>query len=100
MPAVARIGDANADHCSPMVQAAGSGNVFCNGRGISRSGDANTPHDLPGSPCPGHDTPRGFLIGTGTNLEQNIFCKKLARTVKNTTFGNHTQTYVRAYVKH
>jgi len=64
MPAVARIGDANADHCSPMVQAAGSGNVFCNGRGISRSGDANTPHDLPGSPCPGHDTPIGSGSGS------------------------------------
>ena len=54
MPAVARIGDANIAHCSGMVQAEGSSNVFANGIGISRVGDKNTTHKLPGNPCPSH----------------------------------------------
>jgi uncharacterized Zn-binding protein involved in type VI secretion len=57
MPAVTRIGDADVPHCSGMVRAQGSGNVFCNGRAISRLGDNNTGHLLPGSPCPGHAAP-------------------------------------------
>ena len=54
MPAVTRIGDADVAHCSGMVRAAGSGNVFCNGIPISRQGDVNTVHLLPGVPCPPH----------------------------------------------
>lgn len=54
MPAVTRIGDPDIPHCSGMSRAAGSGNVFANGRGISRQGDANTPHLLPPVPCPVH----------------------------------------------
>ena len=54
MPAVTRIGDADVTHCSGMTRAGGSSNVFCNGIGISRQGDNNTGHLLPGSPCPGH----------------------------------------------
>ena len=65
MPAVARIGDANVVHCSGMVQAAGSGNVFANGIAVSRVGDSNTGHLLPGSPCPGHAVP----IGSGSGRE-------------------------------
>jgi uncharacterized Zn-binding protein involved in type VI secretion len=57
MPAVTRIGDADVAHCSGMVRAAGSSTVFANGIGISRQGDNNTGHVLPGSPCPGHATP-------------------------------------------
>ena len=57
MPAVCRIGDANIPHCSPMVQAQGSGNVFVNGLGVSRVGDKNTGHLQPsGSECSGHIT--------------------------------------------
>ena len=53
--AVCRIGDADAPHCSGMVRAAGSSNVFVNGIGISRQGDSNTPHVLPAAPvCLGH----------------------------------------------
>ena len=54
MPAVTRIGDADVTHCSGMTRAAGSSNVFCNGIGVSRQGDVNTTHLLPGSPCPPH----------------------------------------------
>lgn len=57
MPAVTRIGDADVPHCSGMVRAQGSPNVFVNGIPVSRQGDVNTPHLLPGSPCPGHDAP-------------------------------------------
>jgi uncharacterized Zn-binding protein involved in type VI secretion len=56
MPAVTRIGDAEVAHCSGMVRAQGSGNVFANGIAVSRQGDSNTVHLLPGSPCPAHST--------------------------------------------
>ena len=54
MPAATRIGDADVTHCSGMVRAVGSGNVFVNGIPWSRQGDNNTGHLLPGVPCPGH----------------------------------------------
>ena len=57
MPAVTRIGDADAAHCSGMTRAVGSGNVFVNGIGVSRQGDNNTGHKLPGVPCPSHSAP-------------------------------------------
>lgn len=57
MPAITRIGDPDVPHCSSMVRAQGSGNVFVNGRAVSRVGDLNTGHLLPGSPCPGHAAP-------------------------------------------
>ena len=56
MPAVTRIGDSEVAHCSGMVRAQGSPNVFVNSRAVSRQGDKNTPHLLPGNPCPGHST--------------------------------------------
>jgi uncharacterized Zn-binding protein involved in type VI secretion len=56
MPAVTRIGDAEVPHCSGMVRAQGSGNVFVNGIAASRQGDSNTVHLLPGDPCPAHST--------------------------------------------
>lgn len=64
MPAVTRIGDADIPHCSGMARAAGSPNVFANGIPISRQGDANTGHLLPGSPCPGHAAP--ISAGSGS----------------------------------
>tara|TARA_B100000902_G_scaffold389656_1_gene437203 strand:- start:977 stop:1267 length:291 start_codon:yes stop_codon:yes gene_type:complete len=57
MPAVTRIGDADVAHCSGMTRAAGSSNVFVNGIGVSRQGDNNTTHLLPGVPCPAHSAP-------------------------------------------
>ena len=42
MAAVCRIGDADVPHCSGMVRAAGSPNVFVNGIAVSRQGDSNT----------------------------------------------------------
>ena len=57
MPAVTRIGDADIPHCSPMTRAVGSPNTFANGIAISRLGDVNTGHLLPGAPCPSHAAP-------------------------------------------
>ena len=64
MPAVTRVGDADVTHCSGMVRAIGSPDTFCNGIPISRQGDVNTGHLLPGAPCPGHAMP--IAVGSTT----------------------------------
>ena len=64
MPAVTRVGDADVAHCSGMTRAVGSPNVFVNGIALSREGDNNTGHLLPGAPCPGHAAP--IAAGSGT----------------------------------
>lgn len=51
---VTRVGDADVPHCSAMTRAQGSPDVFANNRPVSRQGDLNTPHLLPGVPCPVH----------------------------------------------
>lgn len=66
MPAVTRIGDADVVHCSVPFRKEGSPNVFCNSISVSRQGDNNTSHLLPGSPCPSHSAP----ITTGS---QTVF---------------------------
>jgi uncharacterized Zn-binding protein involved in type VI secretion len=57
MPAATRIGDADLPHCSGMVRAKGSFNVFVNGISWSLQSHPNTGHLLPGNPCPGHAAP-------------------------------------------
>lgn len=64
MPAVTRIGDADVAHCSGMTRAEGSPNVFVNGIALSRQGDNNTGHLLPGVPCPSHSAP--IAVGSTT----------------------------------
>lgn len=64
MPAVTRIGDADIPHCSGMVRAQGSSNVLVNGIPVSRQGDLNSTHLLPGNPCPPHAAP--ITIGSTT----------------------------------
>ena len=64
MPAVTRIGDADIAHCSGMTRAEGSPNVFVNGIALSRQGDNNTGHLLPGVPCPSHSAP--IAVGSTT----------------------------------
>lgn len=75
MPAVARIGDADVPHCSGHNLATGSGDVFANGRGVSRVGDSNTPHLLPGSPCPGHTAT--VSSGSGTVFVNGRPCARV-----------------------
>lgn len=60
MPAATRIGDADVSHCSGMVRAEGSPNVYVNGIPWSRQGDNNTAHlrPVPGDPpCITHAAP-------------------------------------------
>tara|TARA_S200000501_G_scaffold39427_1_gene32219 strand:- start:573 stop:860 length:288 start_codon:yes stop_codon:yes gene_type:complete len=57
VPAVTRVGDADVTHCSGMTRAVGSPNVRANSIAISRQGDNNTGHLLPGVPCPSHAAP-------------------------------------------
>lgn len=47
-----------------MTRAQGSPNVRVNGIPWSRQGDNNTPHLLPGAPCPTHAAP--ITKGSGT----------------------------------
>ena len=64
MPAATRIGDADVTHCSGMVRAQGSPNVYVNNIPWSRQGDLNTTHLLPGVPCPAHAAP--IAVGSTT----------------------------------
>ena len=61
---VTRIGDSDVPHCSGMTRAQGSPDVFVNGIPVSRQGDNNTGHLLPGAPCPSHSAP--IAIGSTT----------------------------------
>lgn len=70
MPAATRIGDADITHCSGMVRARGSRNVFVNGIAWSLQGHNNTGHLLPGDPCPGHAAP--ISRGSSTVFVNNI----------------------------
>ena len=69
MPAVTRIGDADVVHCSRPNRLQGSDNVFVNGIGVSRQGDNNTVHVLPGLPCPSHSRP--IAVGSTTVFVNN-----------------------------
>jgi len=75
MPAVTRIGDADVAHCSGMVRAAGSSNVFVNGIPVSRQGDNNTGHKLPGVPCPSHSAP--ITAGSSTVKVNGLGCGRV-----------------------
>ena len=64
-PPATRIGDADVPHCSGMVRAEGSPNVFVNAIPWSRQGDVNTPHLFPsGLGCDVHAMP--IAIGSPT----------------------------------
>ena len=52
--AVTREGDADVVHCSRPNRLQHSPDVFVNNIGVSRQGDLNTVHVLPGLPCPSH----------------------------------------------
>lgn len=70
MPAVTRIGDADVTHCTGMTRAVGSPNVFANNILVSRQGDNNTTHLLPGVPCPPHAAP--IATGSTTVKTNNV----------------------------
>ena len=55
--AVTREGDKDVTHCSTPARDQHSPNVLVNNIGVSRQGDNNTVHLLPGLPCPSHAAP-------------------------------------------
>lgn len=75
MPAVCRIGDADIAHCSGMVRSQGSPDVFVNGVAVSRQGDRNTPHLLPGTPCPSHTAV--IAVGSTSVFINNRGCGRI-----------------------
>lgn len=83
MPAVTRIGDADVAHCSEMVRAAGSGDVFVNNIPVSRQGDVNTAHLLPGVPCPTHAAP--IAVGSTTVFINNKGCGRVGDAISGCT---------------
>jgi uncharacterized Zn-binding protein involved in type VI secretion len=83
MPAVTRVGDADVPHCSEMVRAQGSGNVFVNNIPASRQSDVNTIHKLPGSPCPSHNA--GITIGSTTVFINNLGCGRVGDAISDCT---------------
>ena len=83
MPAVTRIGDADVTHCSGMTRAQGSSNVFANGKAVSRQGDNNTGHLLPGVPCPSHSAP--IASGSSTVKVNNKGCGRVGDGISGCT---------------
>jgi uncharacterized Zn-binding protein involved in type VI secretion len=83
MPAVTRIGDADVAHCSGMVRAQGSGNVFVNNKPVSRQGDVNTTHLKPGSPCPSHAAP--IAVGSTKVFVNNLGCGRVGDALSGCT---------------
>ena len=83
MLAVTRIGDADVAHCSGMVRAAGSGNVFANGIAISRQGDNNTGHLLPPAPCGSHSAP--IASGSSTVKVNGLGCGRVGDAISGCT---------------
>ena len=83
MPSVTRIGDADVTHCSGMVRAVGSPNVFANYIAISRQCYVNTGHKKPGSPCPGHAAP--IAAGSGTVIINGKGCGRIGDAISGCT---------------
>jgi uncharacterized Zn-binding protein involved in type VI secretion len=92
--AVARFGDNEIPHCSPMVRAKGSPNVFCNRLSVSVVGTPNTPHTFPaGKTCPGHKDvikaggPTVYVNGLGIGHIGDPTCTSVAKGSPN-VFAN------------
>ena len=83
MPAVTRVGDADVTHCSGMTRAVGSPNVRANSIAISRQGDNNTGHLLPGVPCPSHAAP--IASGSSTVFVNSKGCGRVGDAISGCT---------------
>jgi uncharacterized Zn-binding protein involved in type VI secretion len=66
-----------------MTRAVGSSNVFVNSIGVSRQGDNNTGHLLPGSPCPSHAAP--ITTGSTTVFVNGKGCGRIGDGVTGCT---------------
>ena len=75
MPAITRKGDADVTHCSTPFREDASEKVFDNNIGVSRQGDKNTVHVLPGLPCPSHQ--QVITTGSTTVFVNNVGCGRI-----------------------
>ena len=83
-PPATRIGDADVPHCSGMVRAVGSPNVFVNGILWSRQTDINTPHLLAALFCPIHVAP--IAVGSPTVFVNNLGAGRVGDAIAGCTF--------------
>ena len=84
-PPATRIGDADVPHCSGMVRAVGSPNVFVNGIPWSRQTDVNTPHLLfAGLGCDIHAAP--IAVGSPTVFVNNLGGGRVGDAISGCTF--------------
>ena len=83
-PPATRIGDADVPHCSGMVRAVGSPNVFVNGIPWSRQTDINTPHLLAALFCPIHVAP--IAVGSPTVFVNNLGAGRVGDAIAGCTF--------------
>jgi len=83
MPAITRVGDNDVSHCSTPQRAVGSDNVFVNGIAVSRQGDNNTSHLLPGVPCPSHSAP--IEVGSTTVFINGKGCGRIGDAIAGCT---------------
>lgn len=92
-PPATRIGDADIPHCTGMVRAEGSPNVFLNQIPWSRQTDLNTPHLLAGLICPIHaapivlGSPTVFVNGLGAGRVGDATCTAVAAGSPNVFCG-------------
>ena len=66
-----------------MTRAQGSGDVFANDIGVSRQGDNNTGHLLPGDPCPSHSAP--IAVGSTTVFVNDKGCGRIGDSISGCT---------------
>ena len=84
-PPACRIGHADVPHCSGMVRAKGSPNVFINGIPWSRQTDVNTPHLYPsGDDCKTHSMP--IAVGSPTVKINGLGAGRVGDAITSCTF--------------
>lgn len=83
MPAVTRKGDADVTHCSTPYRLEHSPDVYVNGIPVSRQGDVNTGHLLPGAPCPSHQAP--IAVGSSSVFINGRGCGRIGDAISGCT---------------
>ena len=81
--AVTRKGDKDVTHCSTPVREQHSPNVYVNNIAVSRQGDNNNVHLLPGLPCPSHARP--IATGSTTVFVNNKGCGRIGDAISSCT---------------
>ena len=78
-----REGDKDVTHCSTPARDQHSPNVLVNNIGVSRQGDNNTTHLLPGLPCPSHAAP--IATGSTTVFINGKGCGRIGDAISSCT---------------